>query len=86
MVACTDMERVNIMLTRIREQLEAVPQLKGNGTLSATARPIPLSRAAKAKTLEQQLQVVADEVTHMAMQELGCKYAFDPKEKKPHVN
>jgi signal transduction histidine kinase len=85
-VASTDMERVNIMLTRIREQLSAVPQLNSSGTLQVTAKPLSLRAAAEVKSLDLQVQLVADEVTEMAMQELGCKYGFNGKENNQHAN
>jgi hypothetical protein len=85
-VASTDMERVEIMLTRIREQLGALPQLKASGTLTVTAKPLPLAAVAEARTLDEQVQRVANEVTEMAMQELGCKYGFKGKESNKHAN
>jgi len=85
-VASTDMERVEIMLTRIREQLGSVPQVKNGGTLNVTARPLLLQGIAEAKSLDVQVQLVADEVTGMAMQELGCKYGFVEKESSKYAN
>jgi hypothetical protein len=84
-VASTDMERVNIMLSRILEQLGAVPQLKTSGTLQVTAKPVPLESIAKAKTLEEQVQQVANCVTEIAMQDLGCKYGLG-KERDKNAN
>ncbi len=85
-VASTDMARVEIMLTRIREQLGSVPQLKNNGTLRVTARPVSLQGAVEAKTLDLQVQRVADEVTELAMQELGCRYGLKEKESSRYAN
>jgi len=63
-VASTDMERVKIMMDRIRGQLEAMPKVKASGTLQITAEPIPGTQdAADARTLEQQVWGVADFVT-----------------------
>jgi signal transduction histidine kinase len=84
-VASTDMERVNIMLSRILEQVGAVPQLKNSGTLQVTARPVPRELIAKTKTLEEQVQQVAICVTEMAMQDLGCKYGLG-KERDKNAN
>ena len=46
-VASTDMERVSIMMDRIREQVGALPQLKASGTLRVTAETIPGPPAAR---------------------------------------
>ncbi len=85
-VASTDMERVNTMLTRVTEQLGAVQQLEASGTVKVTAMPLSLAGIAEAKTLEEQVQRVAGRVTEMAMQQLGCKYEFNGKEKDPNAN
>jgi hypothetical protein len=85
-VACTDMERVNIMLTRIREQVGTLQPLKGSGTFAASARPVVVSGLIRSASLEEQVRVVAESVTQMAMQDLGCKYGFQEKENKPNAS
>ncbi len=72
-VASTDMERVNIMLTRIRGQLESSTELKAAGALRVTAEPLELPPALEMDSLEQQVQRVADCVTEKIMHNLGCK-------------
>ncbi len=62
-VASTDMQRVNILLDRIRDQVGALPKVKGNGTLQVTAESIPVPDATDTRTLEQQVWSVADHVT-----------------------
>ena len=42
MVASTDLERANIMMTRIREQLGKVLDLNGTGQLDVSASAVPL--------------------------------------------
>jgi signal transduction histidine kinase len=63
-VASTDMDRVPIMMTRIREQLEKVADVKTSGELTISAEPVILPDPANA--LEEQVQEVANRVTEMA--------------------
>ena len=69
-VASTDMERVGIMIDRIRSQVGAQPQLKASGTLRVAAEPIPAPPAADPRILEQQVWGVADYVTGIIQQDL----------------
>jgi hypothetical protein len=71
-VASTDMDRVSIMMDRIRHQLGALPQLTTGGTLHVTAETIS-SPAAAPKTLEQQVWGIADRVTELIQQGLGSR-------------
>jgi sigma-B regulation protein RsbU (phosphoserine phosphatase) len=61
-VASTDMPQSGIMVARIREQLERVPDLKTKCTLTITAAPVELSPTISSQSLEQQIQTVADHV------------------------
>ncbi|MGA8151212.1 MAG: hybrid sensor histidine kinase/response regulator [Terriglobales bacterium] len=79
-VASTDMERVNIMLDRIRGQLDSFTELKTAGGVRVTAEPLRLSPAAETVSLEQQVQQVADCVTDRIMHDLGCKQNFRTEE------
>ena len=79
-VASTDMEKVNIMMDRIREQLVALPKLKASGTLRVTAEEIPGPPAADPRTLEQQVWGVADYVTEIIQQDLRRGQHFTEKE------
>ena len=74
-VASTDMQKVNIMMDRIREQVGGVPRLKASGTLRVTAEMIPTAPTAAPRTVEQQVWDVADVVTEIIRR--GCT--------KPHV-
>lgn len=66
-VASTDMERVGIMTTRIREQLERVADLKDKATLTIAAVPIDIPVFEAGLPLEKQVQIVGDQVTEMIM-------------------
>jgi len=66
-VASTDMERSGIMTTRIREQLERVPDLKTKCTLTIMAAPVELSPAPADESLEQQVRSVAGGITKMIL-------------------
>ncbi len=72
-VASTDMERVGVMLDRIREQVGSLPKLRANGTLQVTAEPIPVPSGGDPRTLEQQVWGIADYVGEMIQQGLGSK-------------
>ena len=79
-VASTDMERANIMMTRIREQLEKCSDLKSSGSLSVSAVPVPLP-ASEVTGLEPQVQELACTVTDMVRTALGVSTTrTDPKE------
>jgi signal transduction histidine kinase len=72
-VASTDMDRVPIMMARIREQLGKLPDLKATGELEVSASAVTLPDLASAPTLEEQVQDVANRVTEMARSALGAK-------------
>ena len=72
-VASTNMEKVNIMMERIRDQVGGLPKLKSSGTLRLTAEAIPGPPAADPRTLEQQVWGVADSVTELIQQSLRSK-------------
>jgi signal transduction histidine kinase len=75
-VASTDMERVGILMDRIRSQVGALPGLKANGTLRVTAEKIPTPCATDSGTLEQQVRGIADHVTEIIQQSLEHKQIF----------
>lgn len=70
-VASTDLDRANIMMTRIREQLGKVAELKGAGEVEVSAMAVPLPDRGAAHSLEQQVQGVATTVTGMIRSVLG---------------
>jgi signal transduction histidine kinase len=63
-VASTDMEHVEIMLARIREQMSKLAELQASGEIIVSATEIPLPDTAA--NLELQVQQVAERVTAMA--------------------
>ncbi|HXM66011.1 MAG TPA: ATP-binding protein [Candidatus Acidoferrum sp.] len=66
-VASTDLQSSGIMTTRIREQLERVPDLKTKCTLTITTVPVEIPSAGEAVALPERVQSVADCVTRMIM-------------------
>jgi hypothetical protein len=83
-VASTDMEKVNIMMERIRGQIGALPKLKASGLLRVTAEKIPCPDGTDAGTLEQQVWGIADYVTGIVQQGLGNQEQKILKEKEHH--
>jgi signal transduction histidine kinase len=79
-VASTDMDRVGILMDRIRDQIGSLPRLKAGGTLRVTAEKIPDPPAADPRTLEQQVWGIADHVSEVIQQGLGSKENFTEKE------
>jgi signal transduction histidine kinase len=63
-VASTDLERANIMMARIREQLGKVPDLNGTGELEVSASAVRLPDGT-GQSLEEQVLEVAGAVTEM---------------------
>jgi hypothetical protein len=80
-VASTDMEKVSVMMDRIRDQIGALPQMKGGGTLCVTAEMIPNPADASSKPLEQQVWAIADHVTEIIQQGLWNKNHLTAKER-----
>ena len=58
-VASTDMERVSIQMTRIREQVENVAELKANCELELSAEVVTLPVPGSTDSLEMQVKEVA---------------------------
>ena len=90
-VASTDMAHVDIMLTRVSEQLSALPQLKASGTTQVTAQAVPLESvlmesAKRPMKLQEQVQIVADRVTEMIKQQIASKPSFIQKESQTNDN
>jgi hypothetical protein len=73
-VASTDLERCGVMTTRIREQLEKLPDLKAKCTLAIMAAQIELTRPGPDESLEQQVRALADQTTAMIMASLERKH------------
>src|SRR5208283_801499 len=66
-VAATSLELSGVMTTRIREQLERVPELETKCSLSVMAAALELPAAHPDETLEHQVQTLADVVTQSIM-------------------
>src|ERR1700676_1414050 len=72
-VASTDLQRSGIMSTRIREQLERVPDLKTKCTLTITTIPIQLPASDREESLDQQFKTLAGCVTQMILTSMERK-------------
>jgi signal transduction histidine kinase len=89
-VASTDMERVKILMQRIRDQVGGLPQFKASGTLKVSAESVPMPQVGDARTLEQQIWGVADSVTEIIQRDfchkLCNKQTVSEKENHNHAN
>jgi hypothetical protein len=72
-LASTNMQHVNVLMDRIRDQVGKLPQLKASGKMHVTAEAIAASPSGDARTLEQQVLGVADHVTEIIQQALWTK-------------
>ena len=82
--ASTDLERAEIMIKRIREQLEARTGFKAYGSLKVSASEVPLLCAESSAPLEDLVRAVADQVTEMAM--LALASTRSPESANGYVN
>jgi signal transduction histidine kinase len=64
-VASTDMVHVSVMMTRIREQMEKIDDLKAHCQLDLSALPVALPGPENSDPLDAQVQMVADRVAEM---------------------
>ncbi|HEX8815891.1 MAG TPA: hybrid sensor histidine kinase/response regulator [Terriglobales bacterium] len=64
-VASTDMARVPIMIARIQAQMQKLEELNLNGEFELSAMDIPLPADSPDKSLQEQVESVADRVTLM---------------------
>src|SRR4029077_21218982 len=64
-VASTDMERVGILMERIRDQIGSLSRPNAGGTLRVSAEKIAAPPAAYPSILEQQVWGIADYVTEV---------------------
>jgi signal transduction histidine kinase len=79
-VASTDMDHVEIMIRRIREQLNGLPQLRSAGTLELSAQAIGEGLTSPSQTLEQQVQSAADRLSEMILTGLAGQQNSPKKE------
>lgn len=70
-VASTDLERSQIMMTRIREQMDKLPDLKACGSFEVSAAAVPSSDLPVETSLQQQVEEVAKRVAEIARASLG---------------
>jgi hypothetical protein len=85
-VASTDMERVEIMTDRITVQIGALTHLKATGKVRATARPVKFSADIQSKSLEQQVEQVAESVTELILTDLRTMNGSNTKENNANAN
>lgn len=78
-VASTDLQRSGIMTTRIREQLERIPDLKAKCTLTITTVPIEPSAAGEPGGIKEQVQAVAGTVNRMILSTRQRQFASSDK-------
>jgi len=71
--ASTRLDGAEIMMKRIREQLEAGAGFKAAGRLQVSAAVVPLPSSEDGKELPELVQAVADRVTEMARSALASK-------------
>ena len=70
-VASTDMEKVGIMMQRIRDQINALPQPSGASPIDLSAVPVEPVPVSPTQTLEQQVGALADRVNQMILAEIS---------------
>lgn len=78
-VASTDLQHSRTINARIRAQLEGVPDLKTNYTLTINVAPVELPSNVSSLSLERQVQTVAEHVTGMITASLDSKQPFTGK-------
>lgn len=81
-VASTDLDRSGIMMTRIREQLERVPDLKSKCALTIMATPVQLPSDISNQSLEHQVLSVAEQITGMITMGLARGSCVEKKDKR----
>ena len=71
--ASTGLEGVEIMMKRIREQLQGAEGFKAAGCVKISAAAVTMPPRDTAKPLDELVQAVANQVSEMAMAELAAK-------------
>jgi signal transduction histidine kinase len=76
-VGSTDLARAEIMMARIREQIESLPELKASGEFEISAAAVPLTdlpdpKSSEAASLEAQVAALAYRITEMARAALAA--------------
>ncbi len=75
--ASTDLERAEVIMKRIREQLEAVAGFKTAGSLKVSATGVPLPAREDGRPVGEMVQAVADRINEMATVALSPKQASE---------
>jgi hypothetical protein len=70
------------MLKRIRQQIESGTDLSSLGVLSTSVTPLPMPAEREGKSLEQLVQMVADNITQRITE--ARKFKRTPAHKDPH--
>jgi hypothetical protein len=73
--ASTGLDGAEVMMKRIREQLESAEGLKAAGWVKVSATAVAMPAPDEAKSLEALVQTLADRVAEMAMAALAAKPA-----------
>ena len=76
-LASTNMQKVTVLMDRIRNQVGNLPQLKASGKMRVIAEAIPAAPTGDARTLEQQVRGIADYVSQVIQQGLWAKSNSD---------
>jgi len=71
--ACTGLEGAEIMMKRIREQLQGAEGFKAAGGVKISATAVTMPARDAAETLDELVHAVADQVSEMAMAALAAK-------------
>jgi hypothetical protein len=79
------MERVNIMITRIVEQMATLTRLKSTGTVRASARPVEFSLVPD-QSPGQQVNQIAGIIAEMVLNDLSTMNGFNSKENNANAN
>jgi signal transduction histidine kinase len=79
-VASTDLAGAEIMMTRIREQLQSVLDSKSAGELEVSALPVPLVDLGPGQTLEERVREIAGRVTEIARTALAQQSSTGKKQ------
>ena len=85
-VASTDLERANMMMTRIREQFGKCKGLQVSGQVTVSAVPVPIPQHEGDDSPEAQVQKVADCVTELILSALGLKHPSAGLEDKQNAS
>lgn len=77
-LASTDLQRSGIMTTRIREQLEKIPDIRTKCAISISTLPVALG-SMENQSLDEQMQTVASSVSEMVLASMERKHSAAEK-------